>query len=334
LKLSTLALALSAITALPTAAVADATWYADFDEAAKAAKEQGKDLFVDFTGSDWCGWCIKLHEEVFQFDSFLDAAQKDYILVALDYPRSDEAKAKVPNPERNAELVKTYSIAGYPTILLMTADGEVFGQTGYQAGGPESYIEHMAALRTEGRPALVATKKLVAAFDAADEAGKPAAWEAVMSQLEALSADSPFVAQLAGPARWAFTADPSNEKGMKMRALKALLGKGQADEELMNAGRELDPKNEEGLLEQVVNAQFMSVRDDETAQAARAALDALLPLGFKDKEIGFMLNFTMCRWCAGPLDDPEGVKKYGEAAKAIGTAEQEMLDFLDQVMNG
>ncbi|MGB0767609.1 MAG: hypothetical protein ACPGYV_07840, partial [Phycisphaeraceae bacterium] len=77
----------------------------------------------------------------------LDEAKKNWVLVALDFPRDEEIKAKVPNPERNKELQAKYGVRGFPTILLMTADGEVFGRTGYQAGGPEKYLEHMAELR-------------------------------------------------------------------------------------------------------------------------------------------------------------------------------------------
>ena len=331
------ALALSALLPLPALAADDTTttvWYADFDEAAKVAQEQGKDLFVDFTGSDWCGWCIKLHDEVFQYDAFVEAAQKDYILVALDYPRSDEAKAKVPNPERNAELAKKYGIRGYPTVLMMTADGYVFGQTGYQQGGPEAYVEHMGELRSEGRPVLMETVKAVEAFEAAKDEAKLAAWEAVMKSMEELPDDSPLVSMLADPVRWAFEADPDNAKGMKLRAVKGLLSRGQVDDELKTLGREMDPKNEQGLLELVVQAQFMSVQDNDMAREARKELDALSLLGFQDKELGFQLNFTMAIWCDRHLEDPEGLQKYGAAAKAIGTTDKEALDYLEQMLQG
>jgi thioredoxin-related protein len=334
-KQLTLALGLCTLTAIPAGATSlGETWQADFDVAAKLAKEQGKDLLVDFTGSDWCGWCIKLHEEVFDHDAFLVAAREQYILVALDFPRSDEAKAKVPNPERNDELKNKYKIGGFPSVLLMTAEGEVFGKTGYRDGGPEKYIENMAKLRSEGRPVLEKTKRIVGAFQAAAEPEKLAAWQAVMDLLESLPDNSALAAPLIEPARWGFNADPKNEKGLKLRALKALLSRGEADEELLSAGRELDPKNEGGLLEKVVQAEFSAVRSDEAAQAARVSLDLLTPFGFRDTELGFQLNFTMCRWCAGPLDDAEGVQSYGAAAKACGTKEKEMLDFLEQVMNG
>lgn len=130
----------------PLAAQNSDGWYDDFDLASTAAKAQGKDLLVDFTGSDWCGWCIKLHKEVFVRDKFLIPAKEKFVLVALDYPRSEEAKAKVPNPERNNELRKTYKVRGYPTVLLMTADGEVYGNTGYRKGGAESYIQYLDTL--------------------------------------------------------------------------------------------------------------------------------------------------------------------------------------------
>src|SRR6187455_3462039 len=102
---------------------AEEKWVADFDKAVEQAKKEHKDLLVDFTGSDWCSWCVRLHEEVFSHDDFLAAAQKDYVLVSLDYPHGEEAKAKVPNAARNDELAKQHKIGGFPTVLLMTADG-------------------------------------------------------------------------------------------------------------------------------------------------------------------------------------------------------------------
>jgi len=90
-RLTALALVASIST---VSAQAGDTWYGDFDLATAAAKKAGKDLFVDFTGSDWCGWCIRLHDEVFGHDEFVTGAQKDFILVSLDFPRSEEALAK------------------------------------------------------------------------------------------------------------------------------------------------------------------------------------------------------------------------------------------------
>jgi len=120
-------------------------WTHDFAAAQETAATEGKDLLLDFTGSDWCGWCIKLNEEVFSHEPFKKYAAENFVLVELDYPRSvpqtDEIKAQ------NAALKDKYQIKGYPTIYLTDAEGRPYAQTGYQAGGPEAYIEHLESLK-------------------------------------------------------------------------------------------------------------------------------------------------------------------------------------------
>ncbi|MCA9002492.1 MAG: thioredoxin family protein, partial [Planctomycetes bacterium] len=175
--LGLMALFTPSATAQPT--TEGAVWMDDFDAAVKVAKEQNKHLLVDFTGSDWCGWCIKLHKEVFAHESWESAATQEYVLVALDFPQGEEAKAKVPNPERNRELAGKYGVGGYPTILLMTADGDVFGETGYQAGGPEAYLKHMAELKEKGLPALQEAIEMGKKFEAAEGEARVAVWNEV-----------------------------------------------------------------------------------------------------------------------------------------------------------
>ncbi len=157
--LATLASALLAI--LP--AVAAPTWLTDLDEAKKVAAKEKKDILVDFTGSDWCGWCIKLKKEVFDLPAF-EAATKKFVLVELDFPnkkpQSDEVKTK------NRAAQQKYGITGFPTILLMDAQGEVYARTGYKAGGPEKYVSHLQELTKqntpEGKKALAAEAKTAA----------------------------------------------------------------------------------------------------------------------------------------------------------------------------
>ncbi len=134
-----------------------------------------------------------------------------------------------------------------------------------------------------------------------------------------MPSDSPFVKQLVEHVRWGLDADKDNAAGKKLVAVKALLAKGLADEEMMEFGRTTDPKNEMGLLELVVEAQFSMVRDDATAKAAVAGLESINAIGFKDKKVGFMLNFTAARWCAGPLQDEEKKMIFGKKAIEIGT---------------
>lgn len=120
------------------------TWVTDFAAAKEQAKKEGKSLVVDFTGSDWCGWCIKLHKEVFDLEAFVNEAPKKYVFVELDFPQrkqlSDELKTQ------NNELKTRYGVKGFPTIFLCDADGLPYAQTGYKAGGPDGYLKHLAEL--------------------------------------------------------------------------------------------------------------------------------------------------------------------------------------------
>ena len=121
----------------------ESLWQTDFDAAKSKAKAEKKLLLVDFTGSDWCGWCIKLKQEVFDKTEFTTEVPKQFVLVELDFPRakkiSDELK------KQNGTLGWRYKIRGFPTVLVLDPDGELVARTGYRAGGPAEYVKHLAA---------------------------------------------------------------------------------------------------------------------------------------------------------------------------------------------
>ena len=125
-------------------------WLTDLDEGIKVAKAEKKTILVDFTGSDWCGWCIRLKKEVFDQKEFA-AATKDFVLVELDYPQKKQQSPEV--KAKNKALSEKFGIEGFPTILLLDANGEPFAQTGYQAGGPIKYLAHLAELLKDNTPA-------------------------------------------------------------------------------------------------------------------------------------------------------------------------------------
>ena len=116
----------------------------DFAAASAKAKTENKPMLVDFTGSDWCGWCIKLDKEVFEKASFKKYAAENLILVSLDFPKKKKISDKL--KAQNEALSKKYGVRGFPTILLLKADGSVIGKTGYQKGGPDAYVEHLKGI--------------------------------------------------------------------------------------------------------------------------------------------------------------------------------------------
>lgn len=317
----------------PQEKAATAVWFADFDKAVEQAKKDKKDLFVDFTGSDWCGWCIKLHEEVFSHDEFTNAVSKGYVLVALDYPHGDEAKAKVPNPERNTELAGKYEIKGYPTVLLLTPEGDVFGQTGYQAGGPEKYVAHVTELGGNGKKALAEVSELTKAFAAADAKAKPAIVEKAADKLMALKQGMPGGSKLVEIVKNGPALDPEAKSGLKIKSMKALMKSGNADDPMVAEAKTLDAKNEKGLYEFTIVFQCSKVQDEDGVKDALKAitdLDALGPI--KDKEVARDLYTNAAFWNSRVLKDEAAAKTWAKKAKAFAGDNEQLNKFLDSLL--
>jgi len=181
-------------------------WTHDFEAAKKKAADENKALLIDFTGSDWCGWCIKLNEEVFQHDEFKSGVKDKFVLVELDYPR-DKSKMSEETIKQNEELKDKYAVRGFPTILLTDASGAPFGKTGYQKGGPESYVTHLDEL-------LGAKTKRDEAFATAEKSEGVEKAKALVSALKAMSLEDAAVASFYGDVVEKIkTADPEDETG-------------------------------------------------------------------------------------------------------------------------
>jgi protein disulfide-isomerase len=125
-------------------------WETDMDVAKKRAREEKKDMVLDFTGSDWCSWCHKLSGEVFDTPEFQDYAAKHLIMVEVDFPHQKELPAK--EKEQNDKLQQEYKIEGFPTIILLNSKGRQVGKMGYQEGGPAKYIEDLKKALKGGKP--------------------------------------------------------------------------------------------------------------------------------------------------------------------------------------
>ncbi len=116
-------------------------WETDFKKASSAAKASGKYILLDFSGSDWCGWCIRLEKEVFSQDAFKDFAEKNLVCVLVDFPRAKEQTEEL--KKQNLNLERKYDIKGYPTIIILSPDGKPVAKTGYLQGGPWEYARHL-----------------------------------------------------------------------------------------------------------------------------------------------------------------------------------------------
>lgn len=136
-----IAIALLAGWTLIQVQAAELTWLTDLPKAQAQAKAENKMVMLDFTGSDWCGWCIKLNKEVFSKPEFAEYAKKNLVLVEVDFPRTKKLSAE--QKAANDALQKKYGIQGYPTIIVLNGDGKQVGELGYMKGGPAAFTAEL-----------------------------------------------------------------------------------------------------------------------------------------------------------------------------------------------
>ena len=120
-------------------------WITSYEQGQQEAKANNKLVLLDFTGSDWCGWCIMLDREVFSKPQFKEYASKNLVLVEVDFPKmkpmSDAMRTQ------NIRLAQQYQIQGFPTIVVLNGDGQIIAELGYMQGGPDAFIAVLEKLR-------------------------------------------------------------------------------------------------------------------------------------------------------------------------------------------
>jgi protein disulfide-isomerase len=137
---------ITSMVALSVASLAgESAWLHDFEAAKKQAKEENKVIFINFTGSDWCGWCIKLEKEVFSKKEFQEFAKDKLVLMEVDFP--DKKKQSAEMKAQNKKLDKEFKIEGYPTLFLLDSEGKkLTDDIGYREGGAQAYVDNLKAL--------------------------------------------------------------------------------------------------------------------------------------------------------------------------------------------
>ena len=148
------ALGALAFTSLPVQAAPPSGWTDDYAKAVEKAKTEKKNILLDFTGSDWCGFCMSLDKEVFDKAKFKSWARENVVLVQVDFPRSKKLSDKL--KQQNDELKGKYAQGkGYPTVVIVDPEGKVLAQkTGYKPGsGPDAYLEAIKIPAATAAPA-------------------------------------------------------------------------------------------------------------------------------------------------------------------------------------
>jgi thioredoxin-related protein len=239
-------------------------WTPDYETAKKQAAEQKKDLLIDFTGSDWCGWCIKLNDEVFKHDAFKTGVKDSFVLVEIDFPK-DKSKQSEETQKQNQELGKKYAVEGYPTILLCDAGGRPYAAAGYQEGGPDKYVAHLNELRGKktARDEAFATAEKSQGIEKA---------KALFAALEAMALEDGIVATFYGDVAGQITAaDPTDETGF---AAKASSKKRFTDfqNQLQGFGQKQDNEGALGLVDKTLKEGGLGKDETQQVMLIRAAI--------------------------------------------------------------
>jgi thiol-disulfide isomerase/thioredoxin len=124
-------------------------WGSDLAAAKVRAKQEGKNLIIDFTGSTWCGPCKQLGRGVFATREFA-AFSKDVVLVSLDFPPEDQRRPE--NIQADPKLAalmaakQEYGVAAFPTVILLSPDEREIGRAiGYGGEAPNDYLRRLGA---------------------------------------------------------------------------------------------------------------------------------------------------------------------------------------------
>lgn len=125
-----------------------ARWLTDYLEALVMTQDTGKTLFMLFTGSDWCMWCQKLEQEILRSAEFQNFASGNLILLKVDFPRTHELPEG--QAQENEILKNTWKVEGFPSIVLLSAEGLELGRTGYLEINPADYVIHLQSMIESG----------------------------------------------------------------------------------------------------------------------------------------------------------------------------------------
>jgi thioredoxin-related protein len=179
------------VSLLPSIAHTAPAWLMDFPKAQSQARSEKKAMLVDFTGSDWCGWCIRLQREVFSKPEFDEYARKNLVLVEVDFPkRKTQSAAQL---RANRALAQRFGVQSYPTLVVLDSSGKELGRLGYEPGGPKPFLARLSKLTGA---AVTTEPASVAAMKKAEASIK----ESVMNRAELGTEVVPMPAKTATPA--------------------------------------------------------------------------------------------------------------------------------------
>lgn len=128
--------------------VSELPWATNLPNALTQAKAENKIVLLDFTGSDWCVWCMKFDNDVLSQPEFAAYAKTNLVMFMLDFPNAIKQSEAL--KKSNQELQAKFKVDGFPTYIALNSDGKEMGrQVGYLSGGPQAFIAELEKFRKQ-----------------------------------------------------------------------------------------------------------------------------------------------------------------------------------------
>lgn len=319
--------------AMVAPAFAAVEWMTDLDAALAKAKAEGKCVLVDFTGSDWCGWCIKLRQEVLDHADFVPFLAANFVPVEIDVPQDASRVGGVEQLEKNQLLCDKFAVEGYPTIMVITPEGQVVG--GFVGGADlqeakealelalthARSLEAAAALQGEekARMLMPVYKTLQESFPLAAKSLRVELLD-LMPQNEQLQAEAELDAIKAK-----FEQVPEDDYETILAMLDAEI------KTAMPANQDLLKRSKAAILEvKIVNELAEAQSVDDVVTARQRLMEEVVPLLPPDRQAEVIADIE------AELGDPQAVfdtieaQRKEEAANALS---EEDFATLQEVMN-
>jgi len=101
-------------------------WQQGFEKAKQIAREKHQLILLNFSGSDWCGPCIRMRKEIFDSEIFSKMADTSLVLINADFPRNKKNQLDKLIKSQNENLADKYNPEGkFPFTVLLDADGKM-----------------------------------------------------------------------------------------------------------------------------------------------------------------------------------------------------------------
>ena len=129
-----------------TATSTASSWSTDYKKAQDEARASRKLVLINFTGSDWCGYCIQLDRAILSQPQFKDYANRNLILVEIDFPRQKPQSVEI--RKQNQELAERYQVEGFPTLVVLNGEGKTLWRyDGFYTGGIAAFLAELDKVR-------------------------------------------------------------------------------------------------------------------------------------------------------------------------------------------